>query len=83
MNELNAVQLQTCSLYAKYEGMKSFRAFDIENARFVNNVIYATMLMDTEDNKKKLKEIAEENKNISLVLQLRNNGLVVYSTSGT
>lgn len=81
MANMKSEQLQTCSLYAKYEGMTTFKAFDINGGRLVGNVIYATMMKDSEDNKKMLKEIAADNKNISLVLQLRNNGKVVFSTS--
>ena len=81
MENLNSGQLQTCSLYAKYEGMTTFKAFYIKECRLVGNVIYATMMKDSENNKKMLKEIAADNKNISLVLQLRNNGVVVFSTS--
>ena len=81
IKENSTEKIQTCSLYAKYEGMSNFKAFDIENGRFVNNIIYATMVQNTEDKKKMLKEIADDNKNISLVLQLRNEGRVVFSTN--
>ena len=66
MKVLNSDKLQTCSLYAKYEGMTTFKAFNIENCKLVDKVIYATMMQNSEENKKILKEIADDNKkNIS------------------
>ena len=81
MKVLNSDKLQTCSLYAKYEGMTTFKAFDIENCKLVDKVIYATMMQNSEDNKKILKEIADDNKKISLILQLRNEGKVIFTTN--
>ena len=81
MNVLNSDKLQTCSLYAKYEGMTTFKAFDIENCQLFDKVIYATMMQNSEDNKKILKEIADDNKKISLILQLRNEGKVIFTTN--
>ncbi|MCI6119439.1 MAG: hypothetical protein MR717_09200 [Prevotella sp.] len=62
--------------------MKKFKAINISSLEFVDNLIYASMMQDSECNKKALKEIANENKNISLVLQLRYKGRVVFATNG-
>lgn len=62
--------------------MKKFKAINISSLEFVDNLIYASMMQDSECNKKALQEIADENKNISLVLQLRHKGRVVFATNG-
>ena len=81
MDKSNTEELKTCLLYAKYDGMKKFKAINISSLEFVDNLIYASMMQDSECNKKALQEIADENKNISLVLQLRYRGRVVFATN--
>ena len=57
-------------VYVKYEGMKSFKAFDMENCVPVDKLIYASILDVTEENKAKLQRLADANKNIGLQIQL-------------
>lgn len=57
-------------VYVKYEGMKSFKAFDMENCVPVDRLIYASMLDVTEENKAKLQRLADANKKIGLQIQL-------------
>ena len=57
-------------VYAKYEGMKSFKAFDMENCVHVDRLIYASILDVTEENKAKLQRLADANKKIGLQIQL-------------
>lgn len=66
--------------YAKCNGSKTYKAFDIANGCFVGNIIYATSIENTDENRKKLQELADMNKHIKLSLQLRNNGKVVFHT---
>ena len=37
-------------IYAKFDGCKSFKAFDINEGRQVGNLIYASLVENTEDN---------------------------------
>ena len=37
-------------IYAKFDGCKGFRAFDINEGRQVGNLIYASLMENTEDN---------------------------------
>ena len=67
-------------VYAKLDGCKTFGAFDIIDGRFVGNLIYASLLENTADNQRKLQELADLNKDIHLVLQLRQKGKVKFGT---
>lgn len=68
-------------LYAKFDGgCKTFKAFDINEGRQVGNLIYATLLENTEHVQQKLQELADLNKELHLVLQLRRNGKVCFQT---
>ena len=67
-------------LYAKFDGCKTFKAFDIKEGRQVGNLIYATLLENTEHVQQKLQELADLNKELHLVLQLRRNGKVCFQT---
>lgn len=67
-------------LYAKFDGCKTFKAFDINECRQVGNLIYATLLENTEHVQQKLQELADLNKELHLVLQLRRNGKVCFQT---
>lgn len=68
-------------IYGKVNGMKSYKAMDINEGTFVDKLIYATLIEDTERNRNKLQELADMNKEIGLVLQLRsNNGKSIYTT---
>lgn len=72
---------ELCYLYAKWDNNTTFKAFDINNGRAVGNLIYATILENTQENQIKLQNIANDNKHINLILQLRPNGQkVVFQT---
>lgn len=57
-------------VYAKFDGCKSFRAFDVNEGRQVGNLIYATLVENTEETQNKLQQLADLNKEYHLVLQL-------------
>ena len=57
-------------IYAKFDGCKSFKAFDINEGRQVGNLIYASLVENTEDTRQKLQKLADLNKGLHLVLQL-------------
>ena len=67
-------------IYAKFDGCKGFRAFDINEGRQVGNLIYASLVENTEDTRLKLQELADLNKECHLVLQLRRKGRVCFQT---
>ena len=65
-------------VYAKFDGCKSFKAFDVNEGRQVGNLIYASLVENTEDTRSKLQKLADMNKSCNLVLQLRRNGKVKF-----
>lgn len=67
-------------VYAKLDGCKTFGAFDISEGRFVGNLIFASLLENTKDNRRKLQELADLNKEWHLVLLLRQKGKVKFET---
>lgn len=67
-------------VYAKFDGCKTFKAFDIKEGKQVGNLIYASLLVDSEENRKKLQELADLNKGCHLVLQLRQKERVCFQT---
>jgi len=67
-------------IYAKFDGCKTFRAFDIKEGITVGNLIYASLIKDTEDNRQKLQRLADLNKECHLILQLRRNNRVTFQT---
>lgn len=67
-------------VYAKFDGSKGFRAFDVNEGRQVGNLIYATLMENTEEKRQKLQELADLNKEYHLVLQLRRKGKVCFQT---
>ena len=67
-------------MYASFDGCKGFKAFDINEGRQVGNLIYASLMENTEDTRQKLQELADLNKHCHLVLQLRRNGRVRFQT---
>ena len=70
-----------CYVYARTSNMTSFRAFDLEG-HFAGNLIFASMLHDNEDNRRKLQELATANNGIGLALQLRESkGKVTFQTN--
>lgn len=70
-----------CYLYAKDNKSKHFKAFDAYSCRYVDKLIYATVLRPTPDNTEMLINVAEENKDIHLVLQLRLNNKIYFTTT--
>lgn len=68
-------------VYAKFDGCKSFKAFDVNEGRHVGNLIYASLVENTEDTRAKLQKLADMNKSCNLVLQLRRNGKVKFQTT--
>ena len=74
MNDMQAY------VYVKYEGMNSFKAFDLENRVSVDRLIYASILDVTEENKAKLQRLADINKEIGLQIQLRVGNKIYFKT---
>ena len=68
-------------VYAKFDGCKSFKAFDVNEGRQVGNLIYASLVENTEDTRFKLQKLADMNKSCNLILQLRRNGKVKFQTT--
>lgn len=66
--------------YIKYDGMKTFKAFDINGRVCVDRLIYATILEVNEENKIKLQRLADMNKEINLVVQLRVGNKIYFET---
>lgn len=60
-------------VYAKYNGCKTFVAFDLENGCKAGNLICASTFRNSEQRQAEvgLQRIADDNKNINLVFQLR------------
>ncbi len=67
-------------VYAKFDGRKGFRAFDVNEGRQVGNLIYVSLMENTEDTQQKLQKLADLNKEYHLVLQLRRKGRVHFQT---
>ena len=67
-------------VYAKFDGCKGFKAFDVNEGRLVGNLIYATLMENTEEKRQKLQELADLNKECHLILQLRRKGKVCFQT---
>lgn len=70
-------------VYAKFDGCSRFCAFDLNEGCQVGNLIYASQLEDTDENHRKLQELADLNKECHLVLQLRNKNKVTFETKQT
>ena len=49
-------------VYAKFDGCKGFKAFDVNEGRQVGNLIYASLMENTEDTRQKLQKLADLNK---------------------
>ena len=64
-------------VYAKFDGCKGFRTFDVNEGRQVGNLIYASLMEDT---RQKLQKLADLNKEYHLVLQLCRKGRVCFQT---
>lgn len=66
--------------YCKMDGMKSYKAFDLNDGIEVSRLIYATILDVNEENKSKLQKLADLNKSINLSIQLRVGSKVYFTT---
>lgn len=66
--------------YARFDGCKSFKAFDVNEGRQVCNLIYASLMENTENTRTKLLQLVDLNKDCHLVLQLRRKGRVCFQT---
>ena len=69
-----------CILCFKFDGCTGFKAFDVNEGRQVGNLIYASLMENTEDARQKLQKRADLNKEFHLVLQLRRKGRVCFQT---
>lgn len=49
-------------VYAKFDGCKGFRAFDVKEGILVGNLIYASLMENTEGTRAKLQRLADLNK---------------------
>ncbi len=78
---MNGVSGAMCYTYAKMDDMRTYRAMDINEGAFVGNLIYCTVLEDNEYHRGKLQELADMNREIGLVLQLRRNNKVIFETA--
>lgn len=68
-------------VYAKWNGEKTYKAFDLNGGVPVTKLIYATIVESTDDVHEKLQRLADQNKVISFSIQLRDgNGKVVFQT---
>lgn len=66
-------------VYAKWNGEKTYKAFDLSGGVPVTKLIYATITESTDDVHEKLQCIAEQYKKIDLSFQLRDgNGKIVF-----
>ncbi len=66
--------------YIKCDGMNTFKACDINKGYCVDKLIYATLVEVTEENKIKMQQLADMNKGINLVLQLRVGNKIYFET---
>lgn len=72
----------SCYLYAKLKGSKVFRAFDISRGRCVNNLMYATVIPNTEEMKETLQSASEWCRGLGIVFQMRTDkGKVIFQTT--
>ena len=66
-------EIKICYLYAKTNDKNHFMAFDLANSSYVKNLINATTMKNTKENQKYLQDLANNNKHIGLILQLRSD----------
>lgn len=72
--------MKWCTVYAKHNGLKTFKAIDIHTFEPVSNLMYASMIQNTPQNQSKLNRIASQNKEKSLIIQLREGTKILFST---
>ena len=61
----------TCYVYAKMKWMRTFKAFDLDGF-FPGKLIFASLLLNSEENRRKLQQLAEKNSYAQWQFQLRN-----------
>ena len=66
--------------YIKCDGMNTFKACNINEGSCVDRLIYATIIEVTEENKIKLQRLADMNKDINLIVQLRVGNKIYFET---
>ena len=66
--------------YIKCAGMKTFKACNINDGVRDNRLIHATIIEVTEGNKIKLQRLADMNKDINLIVQLRVGNKIYFET---
>ncbi len=71
---------ELCFVYAKAKWMKTFKAFDL-NGCFPGNLIYTSMLDDSEENRQKLQKLADINRNQGIQFQLRKGNKILFETT--
>lgn len=69
-----------CYVYAKMKWMRTFKAFDLTGGCFAGKLIYASMLDDSEENRIKLQQLANDNATAGWIFQLRKNDNVTFQT---
>ena len=67
-------------VYAKFDGCKTFKAFDVNEGRLVGNLFYASLMENTEETRNKLQKLADLNWRCSIILQLRRKNKVCFQT---
>ena len=60
-----------CYVYAKMKWMRTFKAFNLDGY-FPGNLIFASLLLNSEENRSKLQELAAKNSRANWQFQLRN-----------
>ena len=70
-----------CFVYARLRGMKSWRAFDVDNKGFAGNIIDCSMVENNEKTQTFLQHTAELNRPLGLQFQLRMKGKVLFETA--
>ena len=66
--------------YARFDGCKSFKAFDVNEGKQAGNLINASLMENTENTRTKLQQLVDLNKDCHRVLQLRRKGRVCFQT---
>ena len=68
-------------VYVKTKDMKRFMPIDLSCSTIVKNLIYASMIEDSQQNREKLQRIANDNAHLSAIFQMRQNNRVTFQTA--
>lgn len=71
---------EMCYVYAKMKWMQTFKAFDLEGF-FPGNLIYASLLEDSEENRTRLQQLADDNRQAGFIFQLRRDNKIIFQTT--